>query len=355
MRVYGKFCIFALLKFSTMDKDKINQIFDKFSNANVLVIGDVMIDCYISGKVTRISPEAPVPIVNAQSRNYRLGGAANVALNLKSLGAKPILCSVIGSDNKSKVLYDLMEECELDSLGLVPIYGRRTTVKYRIIGNNAHIVRVDDERDEQLKEREKRQFLTTVEQVIDHNPIDAIIFEDYDKGLFSRDLIEEIITFAHKKNIFIAVDPKKRNFNNYQNVNLFKPNMKELSAGLNLEDNVALTLENIHDLTKKFATEKNIDMVLITMSDKGMAFYDRIADKFYHQEAFTRRVSDPSGAGDTVISVSTLFLLSKESMEMTCLASNLAGGLVCEYVGVVPINTAQLKSEIFKNQSEGIQ
>ena len=126
--------------------------------------------------------------------------------------------------------------------------------------------------------------------------------------------------------------------------------MKELSAGLNLEDNVSLTLDNIHELTKKFACEKNIDMVLITMSDKGMAFYDRTADKFYHQEAFTRRVADPSGAGDTVISVSTLFLWAMESMEMTCLASNLAGGLVCEYVGVVPINTAQLKNEILKNQ-----
>ena len=123
-----------------MDMDKINEVFDQFRNTNVLVIGDVMIDCYITGKVTRISPEAPVPIVNAQSRTYRLGGAANVALNLKSLGAHPILCSVIGSDNKAKVFYDLMEDCDLDSVGLVPMYGRRTTVKYRIIGNNAHIV-----------------------------------------------------------------------------------------------------------------------------------------------------------------------------------------------------------------------
>ncbi len=334
-----------------MDMDKINETFSQFNNANVLVIGDVMIDCYISGKVTRISPEAPVPIVNAQSRNYRLGGAANVALNLKSMGANPILCSVIGSDNKSKVLYDLMEECELDSLGLVPVYGRRTTVKYRIIGNNAHIVRVDDERDEQLKERERRQFLTTVEQVIEHNPIDAIIFEDYDKGLFSKELIEEIIRFAHKKNIFIAVDPKKRNFNSYENVNLFKPNLKELTSGLNLEENVSLSVEDVHGLAKKFAMEKRIEMVMITMSDKGIAFYDSQKDKFYYQNAFTRRVSDPSGAGDTVISVATLFLLKGETIESTCLASNLAGGIVCEYVGVVPINSAQLKNEYLKNQS----
>lgn len=331
--------------------DKINEVFNQFNNTNVLVIGDVMIDCYITGKVTRISPEAPVPIVNAQSRSYRLGGAANVALNMKSLGANPILCSVIGSDNKARVFYDLMEDCELDSVGLVPMYGRRTTVKYRIIGNNAHIVRVDDERDEQLKEREKRQFLTTVEQIIDHHSIDAIIFEDYDKGLFSKDLIQEIINFAHEKNIFIAVDPKKRNFNNYENVNLFKPNLKELAAGLNLEDNVELTLEDIHGLAKRFAAEKRIEKVMITMSSKGIAFYDSSNDKFYHQDAFKRRVSDVSGAGDTVISIATLFLLKGETMEFTCMASNLAGGLVCEYVGVVPVNVAQLKNEILKNQA----
>lgn len=326
-----------------------NQVFEKISNTTILVIGDVMIDCYITGKVSRISPEAPVPIVNAESRNYRLGGAANVALNLKSLGAKPILCSVIGSDNKAKIFYDMMEDCDLDSVGLVPMYGHRTTVKYRIIGNNQQIVRVDDERDEQLKEREKRQFITTVEQIIDHQHIDGIIFEDYDKGLFSRDLIEEIISFAHQKNIFIAVDPKKRNFNNYENVDLFKPNLKELSTGLNLEDNLELTLENIHNLAKQFAADKRIKMVMITMAAKGIAFYDSVNDRFYHHEAFQRRVSDVSGAGDTVISVATLFLVNKQSVETTCLAANLAGGLVCEYVGVVPVSREQLQNEIQKN------
>lgn len=334
-----------------MNMDNVEKIFSKFNNVNVLVIGDVMIDCYITGKVTRISPEAPVPIVNAQSRTYRLGGAANVALNLKALGANPILCSVIGSDNKAKVFYELMEDCNLDALGLVPMYGRKTTVKYRIIGNNAHIVRVDDERDVQLKERERRQFITTVEQIIDHNPIQAIIFEDYDKGLFSRELIEEVISFAREKNIFVAVDPKKRNFNNYQNVDLFKPNLKELASGLDLEDNVELSLDDIHKLAKNFAMEKNIDMVMITMSARGIAFYDHKNDKFYHQEAFQRHVSDVSGAGDTVISVASLYLMKEQTIEETCLASNLAGGLVCEYVGVVPINVSQLKNEIVKNTS----
>ncbi len=334
-----------------MNIENVNAIFDQFNNATVLVIGDVMIDCYITGKVTRISPEAPVPIVNAQSRNYRLGGAANVALNLKSLGATPILCSVIGSDTKAKVFYDLMEDADMDSVGLVPMYGRKTTIKYRIIGNNAHIVRVDDEKDEQLKEREKRQFITTVEQLIEHHPIDAVIFEDYDKGLFSKDLIEEIIGFARAKNIFVAVDPKKRNFNNYSNVNLFKPNLKELASGLNIEDNIELKLDEIHALVKDFAAKKNIDKMMITMSAKGIAFYDSKLDKFYHQEAFKRRVSDVSGAGDTVISVATLFLLKEESIENTCLASNLAGGLVCEYVGVVPINSTQLKKEFISKSA----
>lgn len=338
-----------------MNMDNVNKTFEKFNNSNILVIGDVMIDCYIAGSVSRISPEAPVPIVNASERSYRLGGAANVALNLKSLGATPILCSVIGSDNKAKVFYDLMEDAELDSVGIVPMFGRKTTIKYRIIGNNAHIVRVDDERDEQLNERQKRQFITTVEQVIEHQPIDAIIFEDYDKGLFSQEMIAEIIDFAHQKNIYVAVDPKKRNFNSYEHVNLFKPNLKELAAGLHIEDNVALTLDDIHKLSKQFAIEKDIDKVMITMSAKGIAFYDRKTDKFYHQDAFQRHVSDVSGAGDTVISVATLYLLNGETVESTCLASNLAGGLVCEYVGVVPVSSAQLKNEIVKNQSAAVE
>lgn len=338
-----------------MNMDNVNKTFEKFSNSNILVIGDVMIDCYITGTVSRISPEAPVPIVNANERSYRLGGAANVALNLKSLGATPILCSVIGSDNKAKVFYDLMEDAELDSVGIVPMFGRKTTIKYRIIGNNVHIVRVDDERDEQLNERQKRQFITTVEQVIEHQPIDAIIFEDYDKGLFSQEMIAEIINFAHQKNIYVAVDPKKRNFNSYEHVNLFKPNLKELAAGLHIEDNVALTLDDIHKLSKQFANEKDIDKVMITMSAKGIAFYDRKTDKFYHQDAFQRHVSDVSGAGDTVISVATLYLLNGETVESTCLASNLAGGLVCEYVGVVPVSSAQLKNEIVKNQSAAVE
>lgn len=334
-----------------MEKENVDQIFEQFKDAKILVIGDVMIDCYLSGKVTRISPEAPVPIVNVQSRSYRLGGAANVALNLKSLGADPILCSVIGSDSKAKVFYNLMEDCDLTSDAIIPMYGRRTTIKYRIIGNNYHIARVDDERVQQLKEREKRQFLTTVEQIIDHNHVDAIIFEDYDKGLFSKDLINEIISFAKAKDIFVAVDPKEKNFNNYVGVDLFKPNMKELSRGLHVEENAELTLDEIHDLAKEFANRQNIDRVMITMSAKGIAFYDRVNDEFSHQPAFHRRVSDVSGAGDTVISVSTLFLLAGHSIKETCLASNLAGGLVCEYVGVVPINASQLKSEILKNRA----
>lgn len=329
-----------------MDIDIINAVFDKFRNANVLVVGDVMIDCYITGKVSRISPEAPVPIVNVQKREYRLGGAANVALNLKSLGATPILCSVIGNDNKSKVLFNLMEDCELDSLGLIPMFGRKTTVKYRIIGNNAHVARVDDESDKLLNASEGQQFITTVEQLIDHHPIDAIIFEDYDKGLFSKDIIDELIQFAHKHNIFVAVDPKKRNFNHYANVNLFKPNLKELSTGLNLDDSEEIVLEDIQELAKTFSTAKNIDKVMITMSERGLCFYDHNTDHFYHQDAFMRRVSDVSGAGDTVISVATLCLLAGNSIEFASQCANLAGGIVCEYVGVVPINVAQLKKEM---------
>lgn len=329
-----------------MKEAVLNRVFEKFKNSTVLVVGDVMIDCYISGKVSRISPEAPVPVVNAQKREYRLGGAANVALNIKSLGATPILCSVVGNDNKSKVLYNLMQEYELDSLGIIPMTGRKTTVKYRIIGNNAHVARIDDESDKPLAEREQKQFLTTVEQLIEHTRFDAIVFEDYDKGLFTKELIDELVVFAKRHNLFIAVDPKRRNFGNYKEVNLFKPNLKELAHGLHIEDSVDMSVEQIHAFAKCYAEEKHIEKVMITMSERGVAFYDHAKDRFYHQMAFRRRVSDVSGAGDTVIAVATLCLLNGYGIEFSSQVSNLAGGIVCEYVGVVPVNLAQLKREM---------
>lgn len=175
-----------------------DSLFKSFENTTVLVVGDVMVDCYLNGKVNRISPEAPVPIMNVQNREYRLGGAANVALNLKSLGAKPVLCSVIGKDNKGTIFYNLLQKNDLDSLGIIHSTDRKTTIKYRVVGNKTQMLRIDDEDDSYLNEKESSQFLTTLTQIIDNQKIDVIVFVDYDKGLFFRKYYSSDCRFIKK-------------------------------------------------------------------------------------------------------------------------------------------------------------
>lgn len=324
-----------------------DSLFKSFENATVLVVGDVMVDCYLNGKVNRISPEAPVPIMNVQNREYRLGGAANVALNLKSLGANPVLCSVIGKDNKGTIFHSLLEKNDLDTLGIIPSTERKTTIKYRVVGNKTQMLRIDDEVDSYLTEKESSQFLTTLNQIIDNQKIDAIILVDYDKGLLSGKIIREIIDLSKRMNIITTVDPKKRNFWNYEGVTMFKPNFQELCDGLRIENN-NFSLEEIHQLLKDFSIKQNIDFVMTTLSERGIAIYDKKEDTFYSQPAFLRNISDVSGAGDTVMSISSLCLVAKLSAKMTAQLANLGGGIVCEYSGVVPITNEMLKGEMMK-------
>jgi len=324
-----------------------DSLFKSFENATVLVVGDVMVDCYLNGKVNRISPEAPVPIMNVQNREYRLGGAANVALNLKSLGANPVLCSVIGKDNKGTIFYSLLQKNDLDTLGIIPSTERKTTIKYRVVGNKTQMLRIDDEVDSYLTEKEASQFLTTLNQIIDNQKIDAIILVDYDKGLLSGKIIRQIIDLSKRMNIITTVDPKKRNFWNYEGVTMFKPNLHELCDGLRIENN-NFSQEEIHQLLKNFSIKQNIDYVMTTLSEKGIAIYDKKEDTFYSQPAFLRNISDVSGAGDTVMSISSLCLVAKLSAKKTAQLANLGGGIVCEYSGVVPITLEMLKGEMMK-------
>jgi len=325
--------------------------FQKFQDATVLVIGDVMIDCYLRGKANRISPEAPVPIMEVTQREYRLGGAANVALNLQSLGAKPILCTVIGDDGKGNIFYSLADENRFDKTGIVVERGRKTTIKYRIIGNNAQMLRVDDEDIDDIKQDTADTLFNRIQHIVDTQKIDAIIFEDYDKGLLNKNIIQRIVQFAQNKHIFTSVDPKKKNFNHYHGVTFFKPNLKELSDGLNIFDHKK-ALENIQPLMQDFSTTHHIDYVMTTLSENGIAIYDRNKGKFYQQPAFTRSINDVSGAGDTVISIATLCLIQQQSIEDIALLSNLGGGLVCEYLGVVPISSAMLYGEFIKRSDK---
>ena len=321
------------------------QLFKAFSEKKVLVLGDVMIDAYLQGQVNRISPEAPVPIVDICERYYRLGGAANVALNLRSLSATPILCSVVGKDEKGDLLAGLMVEKQMDTAALVRSENRKTTIKYRIIGNRLQMLRIDEEDRHLLNEKEEADYLALISEIIQSQHIDAIVFEDYDKGVLTEKVIRTVVGWASSRNIVVTVDPKKRNFNHYQGVTLFKPNLKELQEGV--EDfGRDFSMKRVHRAMKDFAIKNSIDLVFTTLSERGVAIYDRCRDHFYTQSAYLRKISDVSGAGDTVISVATLCLTAGLNVVRTVQIANLSGGIVCEHSGVVPIPIQQMSDEI---------
>jgi len=328
-------------KFS-IKQEHIRELFKSFNNLNVLIIGDVMIDNYVWGKVNRLSPEAPVPIVNVEKKEMRLGGAANVALNIQSLGANPILCSVIGADVEGNAFIELLKKQKLSQKGILKSRNRPTTVKTRIIGNNHQLIRVDEESEEDITPNETQNLLTLINYIILHDKIDVIIFEDYNKGVITPKLINKVVELAKQKGIPVCVDPKKKNFLAYKSVSLFKPNLKELKEGLKI-DRDELSINELQKITSSFRVKQKIETVLVTLADKGVIINTRTSK--HHIPAHVRKIADVSGAGDTVISVAALCLAMQCDPFLTASLANLAGGLVCEEVGVVPINKTRFLNE----------
>ncbi len=325
-----------------MKSQDIKSIFESFNQFNILIIGDVMIDSYMWGKVNRISPEAPVPIIMSTKQENRLGGAANVALNVQALGANPILCSVIGKDSKSKIFYNLLKKRNLTDEGILEDESRITTVKTRIIADNQHLLRVDEEIDEELNPETETIFIKNVQTIISDKKIDAIIFEDYDKGSITPEVIKSVVDLANKSNIPTLVDPKKRNFMEYKNVTLFKPNFKELVEGSKIDIKKG-DFDGIFKASQKLHSELSSKYLLITLSELGV--FISYNSSYQTIPAEIRDIADVSGAGDTLISTASLCLAAGLKPEFIAGISNLAGGLVCEKVGVVPINKEQLLEE----------
>ncbi len=328
-----------------VNKIELEKTFDSFSDYNVLIIGDVMVDAYVWGKVERISPEAPVPIVSCVDRESRLGGAANVALNIKSMGANPILCSVIGNDEKGQEFLNLLTNIQDEQYGIVVSDHRRTTVKTRFISDNQHIIRVDEEDTHELADEIEIEFIDHIKSLIDKHQIHAVVFEDYDKGVITKKLIEEITSLANGKNIPILVDPKKRHYSDYKNVTLFKPNFKEFVEGSNLKLEKG-DIEGLFTEAKNFQNKMGINKLLITLSELGVFISNE--NTYEHIPAVVREIADVSGAGDTVISVATLCLAAGMNAKEIAAISNLAGGIVCEIPVVVPIEKEQLLKESIK-------
>lgn len=324
----------------------IKNLFNKFNTSKVLVIGDVMIDSYLVGKVDRISPEAPVPVVALKQRHSMLGGAANVALNIRSLGAEAILCSVIGNDTHGDELLDLMKKEGLKTNGIIRSSERITTTKFRIIGNRMQMLRVDEEIDTDLEENDFTNLINCISQLITEQKPDVIILQDYNKGVLSPDVIEKVIEIASGNGIPVAVDPKKKNFTAYKGITLFKPNLKEIVEGLKIDVD-PMSIESLDKAAGTLHECQNIELVMITLSEHGIFISVKdsngISSKIIPAEM--RSIADVSGAGDTVISVAALCLAAKTDHFLMAALANLAGGLVCEQAGVVPVDKFRLMAE----------
>ncbi len=325
-----------------MTEQELKAIFKSFNRLNALIIGDVMLDSYYWGGVSRISPEAPVPIVAVNRKESRMGGAGNVVINLQALGAHPILCGIAGTDDSGDLLLRMLKDKKLPVTGIVRVKDRATTTKTRIISHSQHLVRIDEEDDRVIDESLSETLFMRIKEFVKERRIDVIIFEDYDKGVISPPLIEKVTGLAKRENIPVVVDPKRRNFSYYVNVTLFKPNLKELREGLNS----AVDPHDINSLNAavgKLCKEQNIEIAMVTLSELGVYVNAGKVKKII--PAVIRNIADVSGAGDSVISVAALCCALKLPPADTAFLSNLAGGQVCEKAGVAPVNKEQLIAE----------
>lgn len=316
---------------------------ESFSKLNILVIGDVMVDAYYFGSVDRISPEAPVSIISVSQKDHRPGGAANVALNLKSLGANAIICAIIGNDEEGRELISLLNKEDINTEGLITDASRPTTMKTRVISGSTHLLRIDHESTKPISNATENLILDFVTNNI--TKVDAIIFEDYNKGLLTERLISEIISIANKNNIPTIVDPKKENFFAYKKCTLFKPNRKEIQEGLKTDKDLSKII-NIEEAATRLMEKLNCENLMVTLSEDGV--FVKSANKSTHIKAHERKITDVSGAGDTVVSVAALCLASGMELTQTAEIANIAGGLVCQKVGVVPINKNELIEELLR-------
>jgi D-glycero-beta-D-manno-heptose-7-phosphate kinase len=316
--------------------------FSELKKFNILIVGDLMLDSYLYGTIQRISPEAPVPVLEKIKIENKPGGAANVALNVKSLGCDSILLGIVGDDNSGKILIELLNENKIETENIITVKNRPTTVKTRILSGSHHILRIDEEEISDLVDADLHKLMNSFDAIIEKKSIDAVIIQDYNKGLLNQELIIHIITECNKKNIFISVDPKNKNFNCYSGVKFFKPNLKEISEILN--EKIYADINSLVQAANKLQEIMKYENLFITLGDKGIFFKNN--EKTGIIPTKKKNVIDVSGAGDVVISAATIFFLHELQIEKIAELSNVAGGLACDYLGVATITKSQLLEAI---------
>jgi rfaE bifunctional protein kinase chain/domain len=324
------------------DLTRLKNIISQFRKSTILVIGDLMLDRFILGTVNRISPEAPVPVVEVQGENVALGGAANVANNIISLGGKAFLAGVIGTDTNGDTLKDMLSVKGIGTDGLIKDLSRPTTLKSRIIAHEQQVARIDREKRDKLSKEVESNVIEYVKAVI--NKVKAVIISDYNKGVITPLLIAEIFSCAKENNKLIAVDPKEENFYLYKEPDIITPNQKEVEniSGIRISDDFSLT-----KAAEKLMSLANCQALLITRGAKGMSLFTRDNDiKVIHIPTYAREVYDVTGAGDTVIATLTLSLSSDSSLEEAAFLANFAGGLSVGKLGTSTIDSSELLNSI---------
>jgi rfaE bifunctional protein kinase chain/domain len=325
-----------------MSQFSFDQLFERFRDIKVGVIGDVMLDTYMWGRVDRISPEAPVPVVALHHKEFRIGGAGNVALNLQSLGAQVSILSAIGSDEDGVVLRGLFADAGIGSSYLLSSASRITTSKTRIISRNQQMLRLDNEVTSDLSVEDSMLLEAHVMRYLDEVRPNILIFEDYNKGVLTEALIGTVIRLCRERDVLTAVDPKRRHFFSYRNVDIFKPNLKEVREGLNLVDE-GVSLPWLQSVHEQLFNQLGHRISLITLSEKGVFYQSALQAGLIGSHV--RNIADVSGAGDTVIAVAALVFATTGDVALMAGVANIAGGLVCEEVGTAAIRYDRLLAE----------
>lgn len=304
----------------------------------VLIIGDLMLDRYLYGNIVRISPEAPVPVLEKVNEENKPGGAANVAINIKSLGSTPYLFGMIGNDDEGKTLLELLMKNGISTDNIIQVNDRPTTVKTRIMASGQHVLRIDEETSDEINGTIQEQIKKSFDILSEKTEIDAVIFQDYNKGLLNDNIIVYIVKKCIEKGIFTAVDPKFKNFLSFRNVDFFKPNLKEISTILNLD--IYPDIENLNLAANKLKDQLHFKNLFVTLGEKGIYYWS--AGKSEIITTKKKNVVDVSGAGDVVISAASLYFLSNLEIESIAQISNIAGGLACDSLGVATVSKNQL-------------
>jgi D-glycero-beta-D-manno-heptose-7-phosphate kinase len=316
-----------------------------FNKARVLVVGDLMLDEFIWGEVSRISPEAPVPVVWVKKESFMPGGASNVANNLRCLGAEVHLVGVVGDDKNGAILKGELDQKGICTTGVVTDESRPTILKTRVVAHHQQVVRIDKELKDPLKEAVSARMIDYIESVI--KDVDAVIIEDYAKGVITPSLLKKIVPLARRNNKIISVDPKEEHFSYYKGVSVITPNNHEAAraAGFNIDDDVTLRKAG-----QRLLQKLNCKIVLITLGENGMAVFQN-NKPMEHIPTVAQEVFDVSGAGDTVIASYTLSLASGADPITSAHISNCAAGIVVGKVGIAVVSPdellARIKKELF--------